>query len=61
LGRITGYIIHPQQYFLPHPYEFDMNAKTHFFFLQFWFFQVEKMRSAGLIKGGSLENAMVCR
>ena len=25
------------------------------------FLQVEKMRNAGLIKGGGLENAIVCR
>jgi UDP-3-O-acyl-N-acetylglucosamine deacetylase len=34
---------------------------THFCLLHFWVRQVEKMRAAGLIKGGSLENAMVCR
>jgi len=34
---------------------------THFCLLHFLVQQVEEMRAAGLIKGGSLENAMVCR
>ena len=40
---------------------FFLISLTPFCLLYFFIMQIEKIRGAGLIKGGSLENAMVCR